>query len=451
MANLKTKQTSVLAVLAAALLMVIGMALVGHAQEPTGCSIEVCKLDGNGDPIEGWAFQLWTAAPSSAHTEVLRLTPVPVLVAEGETGADGCVTLTDIPCGIYGLTEQLPQTVDGKTYTKVDAAVEISIHCTEPPTTIDIPAIEVLSGIWGVPLIIPEPCCDADPDASITFQNSCEVEVEICKLGIVCEGCDPTALAFPVPNWRFTVQRLPDAPVLGGTTRFLTGGCTDTIMLEPGDYLVCETWDPGFMFCSLEVNGQPVDAVPSGFNFHCYELTVGCDDVDLAVDPDINITYANAAGEWTRTPGYWKTHPDALKAAFECITGSQTGVIEACDGCLIDANDAMAIFWTAKGDGRPVLTGHLLAAMFNSCLLTTAPPGILLDARAVLCDPDATIDEISAVLEPLADFNESGSEQDAEGFDYGPADPAEAKAMSAAGTVPDCAMGKKLKGPKRAR
>jgi hypothetical protein len=442
MTNLRTRQTTTLTILAAALLMVIGLNAVGYAQEEADCSLQVCKLDENGDPIEGWAFQLWTAVPDSADTMVLELLPVPVLVAEGVTCADGCLTFSGLGLGVYGLTEQLPQTVGSKIYTKVDGAVEVTCCCEEPPTTVSIPAIEVASGLWGVPILVPPSCCAADPDIAVTFQNTCDVEVEICKLGIESDGCGSMAEAHPVRNWRFTLQRLPDGPVFDVTTQ--CDGCTQTILLEPGDYRVCETWDPGFRFCSLEVNGVPVDPVPSGYNFHCHEFTVGCDDVDLG-SPDIEITYANAAGEWTRTPGYWFTHPDALKAAFECITGSETGVIELCDGCAIDADDAMAIFWTSKGGNRPTLAQHLLAGIFNSCLLTTAPGDILLDAAAVLCDPEAASAEIGAVLVPLAEFNASGTEQEAEGFEYGPADPAEANAMAAAGTVPDCAAGKQVR------
>jgi hypothetical protein len=63
----------------------------------------------------------------------------------------------------------------------------------------------------------------------------------------------------------------------------------------------------------------------------------------------------------------------------------------------------------------------------------------------VLCGPEATSSEIGAVLEPLTDFNESCTEQDVEGFDYGPADPALAKSMAAAGEVPDCAAGKRIR------
>jgi hypothetical protein len=161
----------------------------------------------------------------------------------------------------------------------------------------------------------------------------------------------------------------------------------------------------------------------------------------------VEITYTNASGRASRTPGYWFTHPDALKAAFECITGSETGTIVLCesDGCAVDAEDAMAVFWTSKGSNRPTLAKHILAAMFNNCLLSPAPGTIIDDALAVLCDPEAGSVEIGDVLGPLTEYNESGTEQDVEGFDYGSADPAEAKSMAAMGTVPDCAAGTKIR------
>ena len=49
------------------------------------------------------------------------------------------------------------------------------------------------------------------------------------------------------------------------------------------------------------------------------------------------------------------------------------------------------------------------------------------------------------MLCPLSDYNESGTEQEMEGFDYGNADPDEAKGMASMGMVPDCAEGKQIK------
>ncbi|NIM48015.1 MAG: hypothetical protein GTO22_01930, partial [Gemmatimonadales bacterium] len=381
--------------------------VVFYNAEDEDCEIQVCKLDENGEPIEGWTFQLWTAVADSVDGPSVELGPVKI--GEEVTGADGCVTWSELEPGPYAVVEELPQTVGGRTYTKVDGDVEITVYCTDPPTTGMVPPCHVSSRLWAVPVDLRDGCCEASPDVTVTFRNTCEVEVQICKIGIQAEECDPLADSGPVSGWRFTLQRLPDGPV----SNLQTGldGCTQTILLEPGEYRVCEALDPGFVFCSLEVNGVPVDPIPVGDTV-CYDFTVGCADVDLAVEPDIEITYANAGGGPTRTPGYWFTHVDAQKAAFECITGSETGTIELCDGCSVTIDDSMAIFWNAKGGNRPTLAMHILAAMFNSCLLSPAPGSIIEDALEVLCNPDATNMQISAVLGPLTEFNESGTEQD---------------------------------------
>jgi uncharacterized repeat protein (TIGR01451 family) len=151
---------------------------------------------------------------------------------------------------------------------------------------------------------------------------------------------------------------------------------------------------------------------------------------------DVEIT---PVGGPTRTPGYWFTHPAALLAAYECITGSQNGTITLCPGtCTANANDAMAVFWTAKGGNRPTLAQHILSAMFNECLLgTAAPPGIIQNGLDVLCNPDATSDEIAAAIAPLDAFNNSGDSLPLS-VSFGPAQTKTAKSMAKAGTVPSC-------------
>jgi hypothetical protein len=409
------------------------------------CEIQACKLDEHGEPIEGWMFQLWTAAPASLDMVTLALEPA--MIAEDPTGPDGCVTWTDLEPGVYAVAEVLPQTVGGATYTKVDGDVVITEYCGESPTVIEIPAIQAPTGQWGVPIDLRDACCDATPDVSVVFSNTCEVEVTICKLAIQAPECDEMAETSPVSGWSFTLKHLPDGP----ETPYMTGtsGCTCPIVLDPGDYRVCESMDPIFMFCQLQVNGVDVDPTfTDDTNMDgiddviCYDFTIDCEDV-----PAVEVTFANAGGRVTRTPGYWFTHPDALKAAFECITGSESGTIVLCesDGCAVDPDDAMAIFWTSKGGNRPTLAKHILAAMFNNCLLSPAPGSIIGDALAVLCDPEASSVEIGDVLGPLTEFNESGTDQELEAFDYGSADPAEAKSMAAMGTVPDCAAGKHIR------
>jgi len=407
--------------------------VVYYNTEPPDCEIEVCKKDESGEPVEGWTFQLWSGGVQ-VGTDVV-------------TGVEGCYTWTELEPLLYVVAEPLPQTVGGKTYTKVDGDVTIMDNCAEPAGETQVPATEVLPGTWGVEVDLSGGCCETSPDVSVTFQNTCEVEVTICKIGIQAAECDPLADTSPVAGWDFTLKEMPDGPEVPYTTG--SGGCTDPIVLEPGDYRVCESFDPVFVFCTLEVNGVPIspsyteDTNMDGIDdVICYDFSVTCEDVD-----PVEITFSNAAGCMTRTPGYWFTHPDALKAAFACITGSETGTIVLCasDSCEVTADDAMAIFWTAKGGNRPTLGKHVLAAMFNNCLLSPAPGTIIDDALAVLCDPEATSMEIGFVLDPLTDYNESCTDQDTEGFDYGSADPYEAKSMAAMGTVPGCAAGKRTR------
>ena len=347
----------------------------------------------------------------------------------------------------YVVAEPLPQTVGTRTYTKVDGDVLVADNCEEPPVVTPVAAIEVLPGIWGVIVDLTGGCCEATPDVTVTYQNTCEVPVTICKYGLESAECDPMAAVNPVSSWNFTLKQLPDGPETPYSTG--AGGCTDPILLEPGDYRICEALDPIYLFCKLEVNG--VETPPSytddtnmdGIDdLICYDFTVTCD-----VETPDEFTFYNAAGRVTRTPGYWFTHPAALRAAFDCITGSEGGTIYLCepDGCPVTANDAMAIFWTSKGSNRPTLAKHVLAAMFNDCLLSPVPGTLIEDALAVLCDPEASSMEIGEVLGPLTDYNESGTEQEMEGFDYGNADPDEAKGMANMGMVPDCAEGKKIK------
>ncbi len=141
----------------------------------------------------------------------------------------------------------------------------------------------------------------------------------------------------------------------------------------------------------------------------------------------------------TRTPGYWFTHPEALVEAFETITGEDWGTIYLCppSGCGVTPDDAMAIFWTERGQ-RATFAKQILAAMFNDALLKPAPDDIIAEALEVLCDPDSTKDEISAAMGPLVTYNESGSWLPMNGFNFGHADPSEAKEMAANGTVPGC-------------
>jgi PKD repeat protein len=190
-------------------------------------------------------------------------------------------------------------------------------------------------------------------------------------------------------------------------------------------------WDFGDGATSAEQNPTHTYAAPGDYTV---TLSVsnecGCDTVCDC----ITVLPPQCA---TRTPGYWFTHPEALLTAFEAIAGDDDGVISLCDDCDVTADDAMAIFWLAHGL-RATFAQHLLAALFNDALLRPAPEDITEDAMDVLCNPDATNAQLSAALGPLAAYNQSGSSLSMTGYDFGSADPEEAKAMAADGSVPDC-------------
>ncbi|NIM05266.1 MAG: hypothetical protein GTO55_04155 [Armatimonadetes bacterium] len=152
----------------------------------------------------------------------------------------------------------------------------------------------------------------------------------------------------------------------------------------------------------------------------------------------------------TRTPGYWFTHPVQLLAAFECLTdnldNSNGSTIVLCDGCEVNAYDAMAIFWRTSGGNRPTLAQHILAAMFNECMFGSSAGSAIEDGLAVLCNPDATSEEIGYAIMPLDEFNNSGTEEPfPDGFVNTNANPRESRNMASDGTVPDCAAGTKVK------
>jgi hypothetical protein len=90
--------------------------------------------------------------------------------------------------------------------------------------------------------------------------------------------------------------------------------------------------------------------------------------------------------------------------------------------------------------------------MFNQCMFgTIAPDDIIANGMAVLCNPNATSDEISAAIGPLGAFNSSGDTLTPPGWVDVSASPKTARAMANDGTVPDCAAGKRVGRPGRTR
>jgi PKD repeat protein len=141
----------------------------------------------------------------------------------------------------------------------------------------------------------------------------------------------------------------------------------------------------------------------------------------------------------TRTPGYWFTHPEAMRTAFEALTGDEDGTLSLCSsgGCTVTPKDAMAIFWRARGL-RATLAQHLLAALFNDALLKPAPDDIIEAGSEALCDLNSTNAQLSAALQALAAYNQSGSSLPMIGLNFGNADPSTAKEMAAEGEIPGC-------------
>jgi uncharacterized repeat protein (TIGR01451 family) len=154
----------------------------------------------------------------------------------------------------------------------------------------------------------------------------------------------------------------------------------------------------------------------------------------------------------TRTPGYWFTHPTKLLDAYACLGVDRIEFLPCAGSCSASPDDAMAIFWNTAGTNRPTLAQHILAAMFNQCMFgTIAPDDIIANGMAVLCNPNATSDEISAAIGPLGAFNSSGDTLTPPGWVDVSANPATSRAMANSGTVPDCAAGKRVGRPGRTR
>jgi len=153
----------------------------------------------------------------------------------------------------------------------------------------------------------------------------------------------------------------------------------------------------------------------------CYTVAISC------TDPDETVEFRNQPSEDNpnRTPGYWFTHPDSLLYALQqegCdyITGGEFDLTINGGCCTVNACAANRIFWKPRGHEMPgpnirrTLGMHIIAAMCNVCVFGTTPdpPGIIEAAIPVFCDPTAEGWEIALVLEPLDDWNNSGTTEE---------------------------------------
>lgn len=139
----------------------------------------------------------------------------------------------------------------------------------------------------------------------------------------------------------------------------------------------------------------------------------------------------------TRTPGFFKTHPEAVEA---CLAESSFG---------IDLEAALGLLWgtPARFDtgekrskldkSRFLLARHLLVASCNVELFDSQPEDadLIADAFAALFGTDCEL--MRELAEALDEFNNSGTDEDLpEGFEAGPASPRDAAAIADDPTTP---------------
>lgn len=151
-------------------------------------------------------------------------------------------------------------------------------------------------------------------------------------------------------------------------------------------------------------------------------------------------------GGATRTPGFFKTHEQALQACLD------EGAIELGSVTVDSMASALGLLWGSpasfdtgekRGDldrARFLLSRHLLVATCNTRLFGTQPEGDLLaDGAAALSGTDCGL--MHDLAGSLDEFNNSGDDEDfPEGFVKGPATPRHAAGMADDPTAPSGGM-----------
>jgi hypothetical protein len=150
----------------------------------------------------------------------------------------------------------------------------------------------------------------------------------------------------------------------------------------------------------------------------------------LAAGATIQCDYDNSAPLTTRTQGFWATHRLLTDAVWNGGTiGGHTfaGVADKslCDSGLFSSDlttaQVLGGFWAniakqSDGDKRDAqdqakmrLLQQLLAAILNNAAFGSAPTTVTIDqAKAIFCDPNATLTQINNAASAMAAFNESG-------------------------------------------
>ena len=179
-----------------------------------------------------------------------------------------------------------------------------------------------------------------------------------------------------------------------------------------------------------------VEIFPSDSPCGDWEATTStCRIVDFSLgfadiaDQDFGNVCYNTGG---LTIGYWKTHVNTGKKGPKLDSIYADGFsIDLCGNAIDTVAEAVAIFTAAEasGDGKPMLAAQLLATelnmlKFEECNFDTALYGgsveayegmtvaqIAAAAHAVLCDPGATKDQVTALIEALDEINNNGHER----------------------------------------
>jgi hypothetical protein len=147
-------------------------------------------------------------------------------------------------------------------------------------------------------------------------------------------------------------------------------------------------------------------------------------------------------GGATRTPGYFKTHEQALMACLEEPVDLGMMSIDSMSAALGLLWGSPAVHDTGEkrsdiDRARFLLARHLLVATCNTRLFGTSPDPADLIAQAVAALAGTDCAEMKELAGALDEFNNSGTEEDfPEGFAGGPATPRHAAGLADDPTTP---------------
>jgi hypothetical protein len=245
------------------------------------------------------------------------------------------------------------------------------------------------------------------------------------------------------PGVTFTVNPNPYVAVAALDPRLVPAGCdsvSPVLRVTDGD--ACDRHDGADGIVKL-VNilagvyrvDEPIP--PRGTHFE------GCDPnpVTVPAGGSGETTCTNIVVGPTRTPGFWMTHTQITKDAFDAIGPIDLGYIT-----LTRPEDVFGIFYASNHffeDGSPrdnvcqariIGSFQLLAAIFNAEYLGTRVPTdpvtgldlITATRQAMVAGNAGEILRLSGLLD---DYNNSGDDVDL-GFDPGPATPQESQALA---------------------